>query len=472
LRQRHATYYLALAEQAVPLLNGADQQAWVARLEAEHDNLRASNDWFALDADGAANQARLIFACYGFWNLKGYWREGRAQAEALLARPEAAAPNSARAIGLLTQGGFACFQGDFGVARSSEEESITIFRALGDRRGLAWALFALGMTLTYQGDPALAYPVLDESVAIFGQLQDDLAPAWAIHFLAMLDRLQGAYDRAQTRFEECLQLFHQLGNQSGIASTLHELAKVAHEQGDYLRARMLAEQSLALARAQGVRRVFAQVLLTLGWIEQQLADSPRTAARFAESLTLCQEIGDRVGILACLEGIASVAAVRGRAAWAARLLGAAAALRAAIGVRVAATDQPRSERILATVRGQIDSAAFSAAWEAGRVLSIDGAIALAREELSPEATINTPPPSVTLLQTGPPAQLLEGPDALTAREVEVLRLLAAGLSNKQIAARLALSPLTVQSHVRTIYAKLGVTSRSAATRYALEHGLH
>jgi DNA-binding NarL/FixJ family response regulator len=68
--------------------------------------------------------------------------------------------------------------------------------------------------------------------------------------------------------------------------------------------------------------------------------------------------------------------------------------------------------------------------------------------------------------------LLEEPDALTAREVEVLRLLAAGLSNKQIAARLALSPLTVQSHVRTIYGKLGVTSRSAATRYALEHGLH
>lgn len=472
VRQRHAAYYLALSEQAVPLLNGAEQQTWLARLEAERANLHATNDWFAQNAGSVADQARLIFACYGFWNLKGYWREGQAQAEALLARPEAAAPSSARAIGLLTQGGFACFQGDFGVARSSEEESIKIFRALGDRHGLAWALFALGMTLTYQGEPALAYPVLDESVALFQQLRDQLAPAWAVYFLAMLDRQQGAYGDAQARFKECLQLFHQLGNQSGIASSLHELAKVARDQGDYLRARALAEESLALARAQGIRRVFAQVLLTLGWLEQQLVESLPTAARFLESLALCQEVGDRLGILECLEGIASVAAVRGHAAWATRLLGAAAALREAIGVRVATTDRPRSERLLAMVRAQLDSAIFSAAWEAGCALSLDSAIALAREELPLETATSTPPPSASISQVAPPDQLLEGPNQLTAREVEVLRLLAAGLSNKQIAARLALSPLTVQSHVRMIYGKLGVASRSAATRYALEHGLH
>jgi DNA-binding NarL/FixJ family response regulator len=280
------------------------------------------------------------------------------------------------------------------------------------------------------------------------------------------------YEEAQARFEECLQLFQELGNQWGIANILHELAKLAREQGDYLRARALAEQSLELARAIGLRRQFPQVLLTLGWIEQQLAETPATAARFTESLALFQEFGDRPHMLDCLEGIASVAAAHGQAAWAARLLGAAAALREALGVPVAATERPHYERILATVRAQLDSAAFSAAWESGRVLSIDDAVGLARQELPPSPARNTLPPTASLPQTAPAAQLPEGPDALTAREVEVLRLLAAGLSNKQIAARLALSPLTVQSHVRTIYSKLGVASRSAATRYALEHGLH
>jgi predicted ATPase/DNA-binding NarL/FixJ family response regulator len=472
LRQRHAAYYLALAEQAEPQLNRAEQQTWLARLEAEHENLRASNDWFAREVDGLADQARLIFACYGFWNLKGYWREGRAQAEALLARPEASAPSRVRAIGLLTRGGFACFQGDFGVARDSEEESIAIFRALGDRQGLGWALFALGMALAYQGEPALAYSPLDESAAIFRQLQDPFPLAWVVHLTAVLARQQGGYDKAQARFEMCLQMFQQLGNRWGIAYTLYEMARLAREQGDYPRARALAEESLALARALGVRRLFPLVLLTLGWIELQLDGSQPTAARFVESLALFQEIGDRLDMVECLEGIASAAGAHGQAVLAARLLGAAAAQREALGAPVAAINRSAHEYTLATVHSQLDAAQFSAVWETGRALHFDDAVALARQELPPLPATHTQAPTASLPQTVPAAQLPDGPDALTGREVEVLRLLAAGLSNKQIAARLALSPLTIQSHVRTIYGKLNVASRSAATRYAIEHGLY
>ncbi|NTU79059.1 MAG: LuxR family transcriptional regulator [Chloroflexales bacterium] len=472
VRRRHAAYFLALAEQAEPQLNGAEQQAWLLRLEAEHDNLRAANDWFAQDGDGLADQARLLFACYGFWNLNGYWREGRALAEALLARPEAAGPGRARALGLLARGGFACFQGDFAIARSSEEESIAIFRAVGDRRGLGWALFALGMVLTYQGEAALARSPLEASAEVFQHLQDPAPLAWVVHLSAVLARQQGAYDEAQAGFAQCLQMFQQLGNQWAIAYTLHELAELAREQDDYLRGRALAEKSLALARALGVRRLFPLVLLTLGRIELQLAEPSPAAAHLTESLALFEEFGNRAGMLTCLEGIARAAGARGHASRAARLLGAASVLREALGAPIAAADQPHHERTLTLVRAQLGSAAFSAVWEAGRALLFDQAVALAREELPLAADTTTVPLTAGSSQPAPATQLLSGPEMLTGREIEVLRLLAAGLSNKQIAARLALSPLTVQSHVRTIYSKLGLASRSAATRYALEHGLH
>jgi DNA-binding NarL/FixJ family response regulator len=140
---------------------------------------------------------------------------------------------------------------------------------------------------------------------------------------------------------------------------------------------------------------------------------------------------------------------------AAQLLGAAEALRQAIRSRHSPADRVHYEKIVAIVRAALDPAALASAWRRGQALGLEGAINLTK----------------TLAVTSSSAPAANAAEALTAREREVLRLLATGLTNADIATQLAISPTTVNAHLRAIYDKLGVRSRSAATRFALDHSL-
>ncbi len=176
---------------------------------------------------------------------------------------------------------------------------------------------------------------------------------------------------------------------------------------------------------------------------------------------LCRESGEKEGVAVALEGLAGISAVQGQARSAARLLGAAETLRESTGVAVPPIDRAFSERIKVTVRAQLGEKAFTAARAEGRGLTLEQALAF-REQLTPAKQ--------SLLHTTPlPPPIY--PNGLTAREVEVLRLIAGGLTDSQVAERLVISPRTVQGHVRSIYNKINVNSRSAATRYAIEYRL-
>jgi DNA-binding NarL/FixJ family response regulator len=140
---------------------------------------------------------------------------------------------------------------------------------------------------------------------------------------------------------------------------------------------------------------------------------------------------------------------------AAQLLGAAEALRQAIRSRHSPADRVHYEKIVALVRAALDPAALASAWRRGQALGLEGAMDLTK----------------TLTVTVSSTPTTNAAEALTAREREVLRLVAAGLTNAAIATQLAISPTTVNAHVRAIYDKLGVHSRSAATRFALDHSL-
>jgi len=187
-----------------------------------------------------------------------------------------------------------------------------------------------------------------------------------------------------------------------------------------------------------------------------------TAARgfYQQSLTLTRELGDKFLTPNNLEGLAGVVAVQGEQVWAAQLWGAAEVLREETGVSLSPVDRVGYERAVATARTQLGEQAFAAAWAAGRAMTPEQASVVQHQaslsELVPEA-LHPPQP--------------HAPTDLTAREMEVLRLLARGLTNAQIAEELVVSLLTVKAHLRSIYSKLGVTSRSAATRYALDHHL-
>jgi len=156
--------------------------------------------------------------------------------------------------------------------------------------------------------------------------------------------------------------------------------------------------------------------------------------------------------------LGEVVAAQQKLAWAAQLWGAAEALRDAIGVPIPPVERADYERSLSAARVHLGERAFAAAWAQGRAMTPEQALAAQGHK-------PTPPPTTTI--SPPPTY----PAGLTAREVEVLRLLADGLTDLQIAEKLVLSPRTVHAHISSIYSKLGVTSRSAATRYAMEHGL-
>ena len=192
----------------------------------------------------------------------------------------------------------------------------------------------------------------------------------------------------------------------------------------------------------------------------QEGDAASATAHLTESLALRRELGERLGIAECLEGLATVAAGTGQPERAARLLGAAEALREAIGAPLPPVDRPDHDDDDSATRAALGEAAFAAAWAAGRALTVEQAVAEALGDPSL-------PPAAERAAPVPPA----APGGLSRREVEVLRLVAAGRSNREIAAELSVSVRTVERHITNLYGKIDARNRADATAFAFRHGL-
>src|SRR5439155_21807336 len=211
------------------------------------------------------------------------------------------------------------------------------------------------------------------------------------------------------------------------------------------------EQSLVRVRGRGDRRTIAKGAYFLCDAFSGRQDHAAARTLYEESLNLSIELGDRWVSTISIEGLARVAAATTQPDAGARLLGAADALRDATGATRSAYWRALYERVLAETRKRLGAEAFESARQAGRGLSLEQA------------------PGVLAAATTAPAA--DRADGLTAREIEVLGLVAEGLTDAEVAQRLVVSLRTVHAHLRAIYRKLDVRSRSAATRYALEHGL-
>ncbi|MBA2534361.1 MAG: response regulator transcription factor [Rubrobacter sp.] len=253
---------------------------------------------------------------------------------------------------------------------------------------------------------------------------------------------------------------------STLASLLFSRGYSLLLEGDYEQAAALCEEAEALFRERGYKGHLEFVLDNLGWAALLGGDHERARTSFEESLTLCMELGDRLVAAASLEGMACMSGAKGASERAARLFGAAEALREALGDHQHTPEEEAlSEPYLAMARSRLDEAAWQAAWAEGRAMPMEQAIEYALSEEKP-----TPP--ISLASERPSAdEPPEHPAGLTPREVDVLELVATGMTNVQVAQRLFLSPRTVHRHLNSIYHKLGVRSRTAATRFALEHGL-
>jgi len=416
--RRHANFYMDLAEEAEPELKGERQLAWLERLEIDHDNLRAAMRW--LLARGESEEAaRLGWALWLFWGIRAHFAEGRRSMEQALS----------------AEGGLA-------MSESTR----------------ARALYVEGMMENYQGNHRSAEPLLEESLRLFRELDDKLGTAYALSNAGFAALGQGQPQRAITLTEEAVDLFLEEGEKWGAAIELGFLAVAWRDQSDHERAKRLAERALALSRDVGERQAISVALNTLATLAQAEHNHERARELFGEGLTVSAELENESDVVHCLKGLASVAAAEGKIVRAARLWGAAEALLEDIefGVHTYVPDRSVHQRQVAAARTRLDEEAFEAAWAKGRTMTPEQAIEYALEqEAAPEAA--------AIPETYPAE--------LSTREVEVLCLVATGLTNAEVAEKLFLSSRTVDWHLGSIYRKLGLHSRAEATRFAAEHGL-
>ena len=473
-RRAHASYFLRLAEEAEPQLASAEREQWVHLLESEHDNLRAALSW-SVGRKEAATALRLGGALWRFWLLQGHLSEGRQWLEKALAVAGGESgglttqvSSSVRAKALVGDGVLAHYLGDYRQAKGLCEESLALFRALGDKRGMSSSLNGLGLIARAGNDYAEARALHEESLTLLRELGDTWGIAEALSLLSRVAWLQGGYTVGKPLCEESLALFRVLGDRRGIAETVVGPEIMALYQGNYTADLPSIEEGLTIMRELGDRRNSARALWVLGYAAFVQDDYAKARSFYEEALATFRELGEKWYIIACLEGLAEVAVAQGQPEWAAHVLGAAALLREALGVSPPPYYPVNSECTVADIQDRLGEERFAAAWAAGREMTLEQVLAEQAHATAPVQTSTVP----TIPQPADTAALPPtSPDELTPREVEVLRLVAAGLSNAQMAEQLIISPRTVHAHVRSIYSKLGITSRAAATRYALDHKL-
>ena len=367
VRSAHATIVLHAVQTAIEGLRGPEAAFWSEALEAEHDNLRAALRW-ATDAGRAGLALALACSAWTFWDTRGYLTEGRMWLGTVLAAsPADATPERAEA--LLGAGALTRLQGDLTAAAALIEESLGLWRRLGDRLGEARALRGLGIVADLRGDEARALELFEQSLAIARQVGDTLSVAMALNSLGVVLWNTGQSAAARAKLEESLALERRGGHRARLPMPLNNLALLAIEAGELAQARAYLEESLVIDRELGRQSGVADTLENLGAIAVAEGDPAQAARLYGESLRIHRELGDRFSVAYGLESIAEVATAIGDFGTAARLYGAAAALRNEIGTPLPQSETARYERGLARTRAGLNPAAFAAAWDTGERLS-------------------------------------------------------------------------------------------------------
>jgi non-specific serine/threonine protein kinase len=433
--RRHMAYVLKLAEHLVPELSGPLQVDSLNQLERENENLRAALEW-AVEREPPEMGLRLGAALWPFWDLHGSYAEGRRWLHVLLARtrppstPVQPGPGDAlRARALSGAGHLAFRQGDLTAVRALQEEALAIQRALGDRAGMAVSLHTLGDAIREAGDHDRACALYEERLAIQRELDDVPGMVDSLMHLGVSAHLRGDHAAANGQFEACLALLRAAGGRYPTPWRLYGIrGSLAVDTGDHRSAERLYREGLTSLSAQ--------------------------AEAFAPSYLV--------------EGLATVAAVRGQARRALRLAGAALAHRDAMGTVDPPLMRAMAERQLAPARRKLTLQAQAAARAEGRAMPFEEALAYATADDAGESS-----PAASNARRSPPSRGTAAgrPETLTAREREVVALIAQGFTNRQIAERLVITRPTAERHVANVLGKLALASRAQVAVWAVEHGM-
>jgi predicted ATPase/DNA-binding CsgD family transcriptional regulator len=465
-RHAHADYYLSFVEEAEVHLTGADQKVWLKRLDREQDNLRAALGW-AIEHHAGKLAQRMTGALQPFWFARGYWSEGRRWLEEALALDTDATP-AIRAKALYGAGLLARFQGDAARARMLCEQSLAMYRALADQTGMLMALMQLSRISAFQDDRTATNAFLAEAASLIDALPDTVvkADAYVDMVIAQLNpsALQPPPEAARY-LAESERIQRALNNPAGLAFAIAHQANLALMEGDDSRAASRFDVAERMAIELGDDRILGRLALSRLPLDLRTGDFSAARRRLDNSLQQASQRGDR-HLPSMLMMLVVLLHGQGLSVWAARVFGLVEALPQSGHLNeeaVAFWQRLGIGDIRAEVRAQLGDEAFAREIEAGRRLTLDDLRTIPHPQ---EAA----PPS-TRFASGQSASSSALAESLTAREIEVLRLLAQDLSNPQIAERLVVSRRTVDAHLRSIYDKLGVKSRDGATRLARERGL-
>jgi non-specific serine/threonine protein kinase len=350
IRQQHLKFYLDLAEQLEPELTGCNQKTCLAAVEDEYDNFRAALQ-FAKAKDETETGLRIAGAIWRFWDMRGLVAEGRKVLDEFL--PHNQNTNvlpDVLAKALNGAGILAANQGDYAKQSEILEESLALYRELGDKRGIAQSINNLG------------------SVAYF----------------------QGEYKEASRLYTESLNLRRELGDKWGVANSLNNLGGVAFLQGDYQQAEVLHSESLALRRELKDKRGISMSLNNLGELAQQKGEYERGAMLYAESLSIRQELGDKFFTVSSLHNLGEAACNLKDCDRAARLFGAAEALREKIGAPLSNDKRADFDSYVNAIRDALTEKDFEQAWMEGRAMNLKKAIAYALQPFVNDFKTSTP----------------------------------------------------------------------------------
>jgi predicted ATPase/transcriptional regulator with XRE-family HTH domain len=496
----HAEYYLGLTEEAAPHLRGEQQADWLEKLEQEVENVRAALNWMITHKE-VELALRFCGALWRFWHLYGYWSEGRRSLKAALGLPTIASPGAARAWALYVAGDLAYYQYDESVASTLLEESVQLSRALGEHRTLALALGTLGVLTPAPDTHAVAHAMLKESEKLCRTMDHSWELAYVLRRRAQHSLYDGNLKQAGDYARECLTLAKKLDDRSLAAYTLGTLGEIAYRLGDIVQAiaynresllfskelnnkyllasslnnldyfsALLGEPTLAsdalealkLSRVLGDQLLINRVLNTLGYVALRQHNLSQAVIWYREGLSHAVELESKEGTGWNLYGLALVAAAEEQYPQAARLFGTVEVWLDA-NVDLNPAEHAEYMRTMEHVRNQLGKRVFAAARSEGRSL-MPGQILVA-------------PRSAPMVGTPPSPKY---PNGLTKREVEVLCLVAEGLTNKAIAQRLHIELRTVTTYLTTAYSKIRVSfdrnegqvaQRVAAAHFVEDHDL-
>ena len=505
VRQAHAAYYLRLAEEAEHGLISPEQEQWLERLEREHENLRAALAWL-IEQSELETALHFATALWRFWSLHGHHREGYSILEHLLT---AAGPGAValRAKALIGAGVLTGELGQHVQAEALCKEGLQLFRELEDRQGMILSLWALGKIVHKKNQYATAHIWAEEALALSREMGDAWGMATSLETLTLLAVEEGRYEEGRALAEELLWRSKQAGNSRGVTVALMSLGEATFAVGDLVRGQEFLTECLVQTRAAGNVLLIAYILFPLGYTACLQGEYTTASALIEEGMMYAQKVGDREAywwwhfgralvafgqgdypeartqlgesltilsqweysypffVTTSLDLLGEVTAALGEPAWAARLWGAAQKVRRTDDIPpLLPVFRGNYEQYVTIVRERLGEEAFQAALAEGRAMTPEQALTARGSVTLPRSLASGP--TVAPLTKSP-----RYPAGLTAREVEILRLVAQGMTDAQVAEQLIISRRTVNWHLTSIYSKLGVTSRNAASRYVIEHHL-